>query len=165
MLLRYSECTANKIKMVDEKDVFEGMKEVKAAFVKFSKIGDWCLGTFLGKRVIDSNLNPGTMQTLYDFKMKSGLFHVLDENKQVVEEPVSIETGTYWTVSGKKSIDDAMRNIKQGQIVGFKFEKLNPNKNKAFNPTKVIKVLEGAMDPDFMGESVDDIDPGEVVGN
>jgi hypothetical protein len=151
--------------MSNEVDVFDGMKEVKAAFVKFSKIGDWCKGTFIGKRVIPSNLNPGTMQTLYDFKMHAGEFHQLDpDTKQLIETPVVIESGTYWTVSGKKAIDDAMRNIKEGQIVGFKFEKINPNKNKAFNPTKVIKVLEGAMDPDFMGESADDIDPAEVVG-
>jgi len=58
-----------------------------------------------------------------------------------------------------------MRNIKEGQIVGFRFVKINPNKNKAFNPTKVIDVLEGAMDPEFTGETSDDIDPAEVVGN
>jgi len=151
--------------MPNEADVFDGMKKVQAHFVKFSKVGDWCKGTYLGKRVIPSNLKPGEMQTLYDFKMHAGQFHNLDESKQLIETPVVIEADTYWTVSGKKSIDDNMRNIKEGQIVGFRFVKINPNKNKAFNPTKVIDVLEGAMDPEFTGETSDDIDPAEVVGN
>lgn len=144
---------------MENQNPFDGMKTVKSNFIKFSKVGDWAKGTFLGKRVVPSQLNPGKMQALYDIKLHGASFHATDENKQVVEPPITPDAGTYWTVSGKKAIDDAMRNIQEGQIVGFRFVKTNPPKVKGYNPTKVIEVLEGAMDPEFMGEGTDDIDP------
>ena len=46
-------------------------------------------------------------------------------------------------------IDNQMRNIKIGQVVGFKFTDEKPSQKKGFNALKIIKVYAGEMDPEF----------------
>lgn len=150
-------------------ELFNSKNEVKSSFVKFSKVGDWFKGTFLKRMLVESRLPGHIGEPQYHFELKAlaGEFHALDDKKQVISTSIVPEPGTYWKVSGKPShksaLDDRMRNVKPGQIVGFEFIEEVPSKQKGFNPAKVIKVYAGGMDPSYMGEDADDIDPSSVV--
>lgn len=136
--------------------------EVKSNWVKFNvAIEDKVLGTLIAKRQVKSTL-PGKedeMVWIYDLKADTGLFHELDDKKKVIDEPVVISEGSFWSVGGKPGIDNQMRNVKIGQKVGFKFIEEVPSKTKGFNPSKVIRVYtpkndDGSyqMDDTFLAE-------------
>src|SRR3989344_3044952 len=140
---------------------FNDSNEIKAKWVKFGKVGDGVIGTLTEIRKVPSFLpgKEGELVTVYDLKVKSGSFHELDDKKNPVTEATVLQLGDYYSVSGKKAIDDRMRNIAYGTVVGFKFTEEVPNKKKGFNPTKVIKVYNFGPDPDFNSE----ISPEEVI--
>ena len=125
-------------------DVFDESNEVKSNWAKFSvPQEDKIFGTLIAKRQVKSNLpgKEGEMVMVYDLKADYGTFHALDDKKRVIEEPITVEAGTFWSVGGKPMIDRQMQNIKLGQKIGFKFIEEVPSKQKGFNPTKVIKVF------------------------
>ena len=140
---------------------FSDSNEIKAKWVKFCNIGDGVIGTLTEIRKVPSFLpgKEGELVTVYDLKVKSGSFHELDAKKNPVEVATVLNPGDYYSVSGKKAIDDRMRNIAYGTVVGFKFTEEVPNKTKGFNPTKIIKVYNFGLDPDFNTE----ISPEEVI--
>lgn len=146
-----------------DENIFDPKNEIKAAWLKFNKIGDWFTGTLIGKREIKNTLpgdNFGKMIKVYDFKASGGSFHSLDGSKQLIETPVIVEAGQVWTLGGRIVIDNQMRNVKLGQKVGLKFTETKPAKQKGFNDLKIIKVYAGAQDPDWMGEDAVDMMPG-----
>lgn len=124
------------------KDDFDAENEVKSNYVKFNVPGeDKILGTLI--RVFDtvSTLNPGQINKNYDLKADYGSFHVLDDKKKLVEDPIEVKEGEIWTVGGKGPLDRQMANIKIGQKVGFKFIDEQASKTKGFAPAKLIKVF------------------------
>lgn len=141
-----------------EKDPFAGMEEVRANWIKFNVVGDFVKGTLLSARQIPNRLpgKEGTMTTVYELRAHLGQFHNADENKQVITPPVVLKANDFWIVSGKESIDNQMRNVKPGTIIGFRLTEIKPSKTKGFNAQKVIKVLVGGQDPEYMGESAGD---------
>ena len=137
---------------------FEDSKEVKNQFFKFGKIGDSIIGTLIGRRMVPSAFKDGELVSNYELKVKSGSFHNLDDKKQPVVEVTTLKAGDFWVVSGKAAIDDKMRNIADGTVVGFKFIAETPNKKKGFAASKNIKVYNFGPDPDA------EISAEEVVG-
>lgn len=119
--------------------------EVKSNWMKFNvPLEDKIFGTLIDKRVVKSNLpgKEGEPSNVYDIKaLKETLFHVVDDAKKVVEEPVHIHIGDIYSVSGTAVIDRQMKNIRKGQIIGLKFIEEKPSKTKGFAPAKVIKVF------------------------
>lgn len=153
------------MKSADQKSdeaMFSSENEVKAAWLKFNKIGDWFTGTLLSVREMDNRLpgKEGTKVKVYEFKASGGQFHNIDGNKQLLEVPVNIEAGQVWTLGGKTVIDNAMRSVKLGTKVGLKFTETKPSKTKGFNDTKIIKVYASGIDPEWMGEDAVDMMPG-----
>jgi len=141
-----------------EKDPLAGGKEVKANFIKFSKVGDYIKGVFVESREIENQLSdkPGAMQTIYELVGLEGQFHDLSPTKEVVEPPIKIEEGEFYNVSGKPAINNAMRRAKRGQHVGIQYTGSKPNKNKAFNPTKQFRVvLFDEIDPYYGSDSLE----------
>lgn len=136
------------------KDPFAGMSEVKSSFVQWGAIGDWVKGTLVSVREVDSRLpgKEGEKQNIYEILAAGGSFHAINEDKTVAKEATTIEAGAYWNVGGKPAIDNAMRNIKVGQIIGFRFAEEKKSTTKGFNATKVIKVIAGGMDPEYKGQ-------------
>lgn len=135
----------------------DDLKEVKSQWIKWGKVGDWIRGTLCDVREMDSTLSdkPGKVK-VYEFIAHGGSFHNFEKvNGQVVvdEKPTVLEKGQIWTIGGKAGIDNQMRNVKLGQVFGMRFAEEKPNKNKAFNNTKVVKVLVGEMDPEYQGQS------------
>jgi hypothetical protein len=139
-------------------DIFNEDNEVKSSFVTWGKVGDYFVGTLIGKRVVPNTLSetPGATQTVYEFKMKEGTFHRL-ENKIPVEEATPINKGEVYNVGGKVGIDAQMRNIKPATIVGMKFIEEKEAKKKGFNKLKVVKVYTtGELDKEYLDELEND---------
>lgn len=117
--------------------------EVSSNWAKFNVPGeDKIMGTLIAKRQIKSNLQgkEGELVWVYELKADEGQFHALDEKKKLIEEPITVEAGSYWNVGGKPGIDNQMRNVKIGQKVGYKFIDESPSKTKGFAPSKNIRV-------------------------
>lgn len=142
---------------------FEGLEEVKSQWIKWGKVGDWIRGTLTDVREMDSNLPGKTGKVkVYEFLAHGGSFHDLDEKKNPVAKATVLEKGAIWIIGGKAGIDTQMRNVKLGQIFGMRFAAEKPSKTKGFNPTKVIKVLIGGMDPDYQGQTGGDINLKDI---
>jgi len=133
-------------------EIFNDDNQISSAFVAWGKVDDYFVGTLTDKsRESDDKYNPGEKQKLYDFKMKEGKFHTMDEKNNPVEEATVINAGEDYTVGGRKALDAQLRNIKVGTIIGMKFVEEIPPKDKGNYPTKSIKVFTtGQIDPDFM---------------
>lgn len=147
--------------MTTKQDLFNEDNEVKSQFISWGKPGDYFVGTLMGKREVPNQLSDkNEMQTIYEFKMKEGSFHTLDDKKNPVEPAVLINAGEIWSLGGKKSIDAQMRNVKETVIVGMKFIEEQPPKTKGYNPTKVIKVYtQGEVDAEYVKELAEASNP------
>jgi len=158
-------------------DPFEGMQEAKANWIKFGKVGDFVKGTLLEVRdtesqFIDQKTGQKKRQKVYDLQVHVGEYHNSDTtndeagNKvvKIIEPAVVLNMGEYWSVSGKDSIDNQMRNVKPGHIIGFRFAEIKPSKTKGNAPQKIIKVMLGGMDPNYMGQTKADAAGGDGFG-
>lgn len=168
---------------MSNKDIWGDTREATNNFAKFNKIGDFIKGTLVDVRKIKSKL-PGKenkMTTVYELLSQVGEFHdaetTVDDsgNKQVkiVEPAIAVGEGEYWMIGGKDEIDGStgkvekpgltgqMRNVKKGQIVGFRFDSVQPSKTAGFAPAKIVKVLIGGMDPNYMGQTSADVNPND----
>ena len=112
-------------------------------FVSWGKEGDFVLGALLSAKQVPSTLpdKQGEMQFVYEIKVREAMYHVLDDKKRIVEEPIEPAAGDIVSVGGRKTIDSRMARIKVGQIVGLKFMEELPAKTRGYNPTKLIKVF------------------------
>ncbi len=117
--------------------------EAKNSFVGFNEIGDKILGTLLSAKQVDSTLEDkkGEKQWIYEIKVRECSYHVLDDKKRVIAEPVEPSEGEIVSVGGRKMIDSRMARIKIGQVVGLKFTGELPPLKKGHYPTKLIKVF------------------------
>lgn len=125
------------------KDVFDEGNEVSSNWVKFNvPLEDKIAGTLIAKRQVKSTLpgKEGELAWVYDLKADRGSYHELDDSKKVIETPITIGEGDYYSVGGKPGIDRQMTNIKIGQKIGFKFIDVSPSKTKGFAPSKNIRV-------------------------
>ncbi len=126
------------------KDIFDDANEVQSNWAKFNvPQEDKIAGTLIAKRKVKSTLpgKEGEESWVYDVKADTGTFHVLDDQKQLVKEPVIVHPNEIWSVGGKDSIDRQMQNVPVGAKVGFKFIDTQPSKTKGFAPMKNIKVF------------------------
>lgn len=124
---------------------------------------DKIFGTLIAKRQVKSTMQgkEGELVNVYEIKAtQETAFHVLDEKKKVIEEPIHIAIGDMYSVGGTKVIDNQMRNIKIGQMIGLKFVEEQASKTKGFAPAKIVKVFapkndDGTpkMDEEFLKES------------
>ncbi len=141
--------------------------EAQNNFVSWGEVGDFLYGTLIGIREVKSTLpdRAGELQKIYDVKVKECQYHVLDDKKRVVEEPVTPSEGDIVSVGGRSTIDSRMARIKVGQIFGLKFVEEVASKTKGYNPTKVIRVYapkspngEYEMDEEFVASQADELD-------
>jgi len=97
--------------------IFSEENKVKTNWFNFKTVGDKIEGTYVGKRSMISKMS-GNEQTIFEIK---------------------VENGEIVFVGGKKMIDDQMKHIKLGQIVGFEYvgDKKLPGRPQ---PMKVIQV-------------------------
>ena len=133
-------------------DPFAGMEEVASNWWKKGKIGDWIKGTLTDIRIQANSLKENEDQTIYEILSDSGMFHNINEDKTVSEKPTTVNKGEYWNVSGNKSVEAQMRNVKLGTIVAFMFKGEIPPNKRGNNPTKKIKVLTGGINPEYHGQ-------------
>jgi hypothetical protein len=123
--------------------------EVKSNWIKFNLSEeqdkancDKIKGTLVARRQVKSNIQgkENELVWVYDLLADEGQFHELDDKKKLIEEPIIINAGEVWSVGGKTGIDAQMRNIKLGQVIGFKFIDEKASKTKGFAPAKNIRV-------------------------
>ena len=124
--------------------------EAKNNFVGFNEIGDFVYGALLSRKQVPSTLpdKKGELQWIYEVKVHTPkgaeagcIYHVLDEKKRVIDEPVTVDDGEIISVGGRKMIDSRMARITIGQIFGLKFTEELEAKTRGYNPTKLIKVF------------------------
>lgn len=141
--------------------------EATNSFVGFNEIGDYVLGTLIGIKKVKSTLpdKGGEMQNIYTVKVQKASYHLLDDKKKVIEEPVVAQEGDIVSVGGRKVIDSRMEKVKIGQIFGLKFTKELAAKTKGYNPTKLITVYvpkddngEFEMDQEWLEANKDPLD-------
>lgn len=144
-------------------DFFNPKNAVKTNRMSFGKEGDFIKGTLTEVRVIDDQFSqvPNAKVHVYEIMVDVAKFHVLDDKKNVVEPAIEPEKGEFYVIFGKKTIDDQMRKIKLGQVVGLRFMELKASKNKGFNPAKIIRVFPGPMNEEWQGQTSADAVPGE----
>lgn len=116
--------------------------EADNAFVSWSEIGDFVLGTLVGVKETPSTLpdRKGEIQKIYSVKVRECSYHVLDDKKKVVPEAIEPDPGSVISVGGRAMIDSRMAQVKLGQVFGLKYTEEIPSKTKGYNPTKMIKV-------------------------
>ncbi len=143
-------------------DDFSDDNVVASNWMKFNvPLEDKIFGTLIAKKTRKSNLpgKEGTLENYYEMKADYGSFHQVDEVKKVIAEPVTINSGDYYSIGGNSVIDRQMTNIKVGQKIGLKFIEKKPSKTKGFAPAKIIKVFAPKnddntykMDEEFLAE-------------
>lgn len=120
----------------------EGFEEVKPLNVTFFKVDDYIKGTYVEKFVPQQPDQYGHLKPAYVIKVDEGELHNEDGTPRI------IETDQNWRVwGGKPSIDNPFAQAQFGQKVIVHLAELRPS--KLGQPAKIIKVLLGAMDPDF----------------
>lgn len=134
-------------------DPLAGMNKVPSNWITWGKIGDFIKGTLVRVYEVDNKMpgKEGTKQKIYEVVSHAGRFHDIDENKRVIETPVNINADEFWQIGGKEGIDAQMRNVKLGTIIGMRFDKEVPAKQKGYNPSKIIVVVTGGRDPNYTG--------------
>lgn len=139
-------------------DPFAEMQEAKRPQVKFGKVGDWFKGTVVDNtREIENSLSAKhEMQTIYEFKAQGGLFHNI-EDKVVAEQPTEVKKGEFFSYFAKGAVQAQLKNAKLGQVVGLRFAEQRKSTKTGFNDTKIIKVYLGDMDPEYQGETSQDL--------
>lgn len=142
----------------NEDEIFSEENEVKNVFFSFGKIGDYIKGTLLAIREVNSTLpgHEGEKVKVYDVKVKSGVHHLLDDKKNVIEPGIVLEEGSYISVGDRVSFSDQMRMIKIGQIFALKFVEEKPAKKKGFNPYKLVKLYQGTMDEEYAADKLEE---------
>lgn len=118
--------------------------EIRSNWVKFNiPLEDKIHGTLIAKRKMKSTIKgkEGEMVNIYEIQAdEETSYHVLDDKKKVVDEPVKVAIGGIYSVGGTNVIDRQMQNIKIGQIIGLKFIEEVASKTKGFAPAKIVKV-------------------------
>ena len=108
----------NEDALFDESNMIKS-NMIKGKWAKFENIGDKISGTYIGKRTTFNQLRGGD-QTIYELLTKEG---------------------EVWNVGSKPMIDEQMKYIKFGQIVGFQFVAEGKVVKPGMNPAKIIKIF------------------------
>jgi hypothetical protein len=119
--------------MTNKDDFFSEGNRASTAWFKFEKIGDAIKGTLVGKRKQEGE-GDFPDQIIYELNTEDGDF---------VNVGFSVN---------KKGTHERMRNVKFGQIVGFKYEADIPAKTKGYAAAKAIGVYVGGFDEKYQRE-------------
>ncbi len=141
-----------------KKDEWGNAEEVQSNWVKFNvPEEDKIKAVFLDRRTMKSTIPgaEGKLVNIYELKGIDGSYHTLDDKKKVVDEPIIVEAGAFYSVGGTAVIDRQMQNIRRGQVIGMKFIEEKPSKTKGFAPAKIVKVYQfknedGSLEMDEM---------------
>lgn len=145
--------------------IFDDKNKVKYSTIKWGKPGDWLKGTLVDNtRQVPNTLSAKKeMQTIFEFKIHGGEFHGINKDKTIEADPTILQPNSFWSVFAKPVLRDMLKNAKLGQVIGLRFIEEKPPKQAGLNPTKIIAVYLGAMDPEYHGEqSGDEIVNGEA---
>jgi hypothetical protein len=142
-------------------DLFDPKNKVKVEYnnLKFGKIGDWFKGTLTdNSRQIVNNLSPKKeMQTIFEFKAHGGSFHDIVK-KQVAAEPTIVKKDAFWSfITSKPGILNQLKKAQLGQIIGLKFASIKATNQPGFDDAKIIEVFLGNMDPEYQGETANEV--------
>lgn len=110
--------------------IFDESNKVEGNWMKFRKIGDYIEGTLVGRREVPSQFSSGN-QIIYELKVTDVVRDGQGED---------VETGDLWNVGGKFGIDQQMKTVRVGQVIGMKFESTKKNPRPGFNDTKIIQI-------------------------
>lgn len=115
--------------MSEQKQEWEGAKEVESNWFKFINVGDKIKGTLVSK-TLQKGTAPFPDQYIYELQTDDGIVNV----------GVSV---------AKKGTIQRLNSCKMGQIIGILLESTTPAKTKGFADTKNLKVFDFGMDKTF----------------
>lgn len=154
--------------MTTKQDAWDSPEnEANNSFVSWGKIGDFVLGTLIGKKKVKSTLpgKEGTFQDIYEMKVKEGAYYTLNDDKKIVEPRIVLKENDIISIGGRSTIDSRMVRVSIGQTFGLKYVETQPAKTKGYSPTKVIKVFtpkneknEYVMDQEWLDSQKDEMD-------
>jgi len=98
--------------------IFDDNNKKGTTWWKYTKEGDQVEGTFVAKKQIAS-----------DYQDEQTIYELLTEDGNTIIVP------------GKPLIDDQMKNVRLGQIVGFRYTGEKPARRKGYKPTQVVDVF------------------------
>jgi len=113
--------------------IFSEENKVTGSVMKFKNVKDKIEGTLLSIRDTVSTLS-GNPQQVYEIKASGK--EVITEGKSV-----PVKEGDVWVIYSTKFIENQMRHINVGQIIGLIFEKEEKPKQNGHNPMKCITVF------------------------
>jgi len=99
--------------------IFDEQNKMSHDYFKFDVVGAAVEGTFINKRVVKNTMKNDEPQNVYT---------LLKENGDIVD------------VYGKPGIDEDMKAVSLGQIIGFKFTGTKEAKKPGWKDTKIINV-------------------------
>lgn len=129
--------------MAKEQGWDDPSNEVQSNWVKFNvPMVDKIKGTLVSKTQVPSKMagKEGTKQWQYELKADEGVYHALDESKKLIDEPIDVVAGGFYSVGGTTTIDRQMKNVQVGQKIGLKYIEDQPAKVKGWAPAKIIRV-------------------------
>ena len=140
--------------MAKDYDVFEEGKEVELKYnsIKFGKVGDFFEGTLTdnSKKTPNQLSQKHEVQTIFVFKGRRGSLHLIND-KEVDKNATTINPGEEWSfITGKQPMLKMLKDAKIGQVIGLKFTEERPAKVKGYNKTKIVKVVLGKMDDEYV---------------
>jgi len=122
--------------------------EVKPKYIKFNVKDDYIKGTLIDIFTPTDPDQWGNINKVATLKALDGSFHGNDENKVVDKNPTAINQGEIWKVTMREKVADKAASAKKGQKIIFRLVELKPTKKG--NPAKIISVLIGPMDEEYL---------------
>ena len=130
---------------------FENYQEVKPTsnYIKFNKVNDYIEGTLIGVFTPNKPDNFGKMDKKYTILCDEGSVHLgkMDAagNYVVDATPTVLTKDEEYIVTGKASVDRAMKEIQIGQKCVIQLSEFKASSKPGYKPSKIMRIMGGAM--------------------
>jgi len=123
--------------------IYDDNNKIQGSWMKWRRVNDCIAGTLIEKR--EGKSPQGDDQMIYEIKLS-------DDDVIIDGEKQQVSKGDIMLLGGRPFIDNQLKNVRVGQIIGLKFYEERDSKTKNFSPTKCIQVYakEGLLDNEWL---------------
>ncbi len=132
-------------------DFFSEENVPASSWMKFEKPGDIVMGTFVEKTNKKGN---GVMPDQVVFELTNAKRGTATIKDSKISDPKMEDEGTIKVgiKAGNKYILPRLKNIKEGDIIGFAFMEEIPAKTKGYSPAKSISPFVRGVDKEYLDQ-------------
>ena len=134
---------------------FEEVKP-KSNYIKFNKVNDYIQGTLTEVFRPSKPDNFGKMDMKYTILADEGSVHLgtMDAagNYVVDVDATVLIPGEPYIVTGKASVDKAMKEVSLGMKCIIQLTEFKPSSKPGFKPSKIMKVMKGGVNQAWLDE-------------